>query len=77
MPSNRLLRCHVKYTAHVLLKTYGAFTVKTESTCPVKTDGSEDGCIQCIKPDRVVAGAARDVSEGTAKFDVKGLEEDC
>ena len=41
----------------------------------MKTDGSEDGCIHCIKPDRVAAGAARDVSEGTAKLNAAGLEE--
>ena len=42
----------------------------------VKTDGSEDGCIDCIKPDRVAAGGARDASEGTAKLNAVGLEED-
>ena len=39
---------------------------------PLKTDGSEDGCIHCIKPDGVAAGAARDVSEGTVKLNAAG-----
>ena len=62
MPSNRPRRLHVNYTAHAVKM--------------VKTDDSEDGCIHCIKPDRVAAGAARDVSEGTAKLNAEGLEED-
>ena len=43
----------------------------------MKTDGSEDGYIHCIKPDGVVAGAARDVSKRAAKLNVTGLEERC
>ena len=39
----------------------------------MKTDGSEDGYIHCIKPDRVAEGAARDASEGTAKLNAAGL----
>ena len=62
MPLNRLRRHHVNYTAHALKM--------------VKTGGSEDGCINCIKPDGVAAGAARDVSEGTAKLNTAGLKED-
>ena len=42
----------------------------------VKTDCSEEGCIHCLKPDGVAAGAERDVSEGTAKLNAAGLEED-
>ena len=42
----------------------------------VKTDGSGDSCIRCIKPDGVAEGAARDVSEGKAKLNATGLEED-
>ena len=42
----------------------------------VKTEGSEDSCIHCIKPDEVAAGTARDVSEGTAKLNAAGREED-
>ena len=42
----------------------------------VKTDGSEVGCIHCIKPDGVAAGAARDVSEGTANLNAAGVDED-
>ena len=34
----------------------------------VKTVGSEDGYIHCIKPDEVAAGAAQNISEGTAKL---------
>ena len=41
----------------------------------MKTDGSEDDCIHCIKPDGVAVGAARDVSERTAKLNAAGLEE--
>ena len=36
----------------------------------------EDGCIHCIKPNKVAAGTARDVSKGTAKLNAAGLEKD-
>ena len=39
---------------------------------PMKTDG----WIHCIKLDRLAAGAAWDVSEGKAKLNTAGLEED-
>ena len=41
----------------------------------MKTDGSEDGYIHCIKPDGVAEGAAPDVYEVMAKLNAAGLEE--